>query len=56
MYNYKIKTSFVSPNEDAEGNILYNIFSVWPITGSNPTDINQFRSHTVKIIPQSFKN
>ena len=41
MYNYKIKTSFY--------------FSLCPRTGSNPAEINRFRSHTGNIVNLFFK-
>ena len=63
MYNFKIKTSFVSPDTqnvqaiktDLNIMIVHFIFvkkldiirydfSVWPRTGSNPVDINQFHT------------
>ncbi len=43
MKNYKIKTSFVSPD-------AIHDFSVWLRTGSNPVDCNRFQSHTGKVV------
>ena len=47
MYHYKIKTSFIF----VENWIKYDArhtFPVWLRTGSNPPDINRFRSGTGK--------
>ncbi len=36
--------------------MLYIIFLVWLITGSNPADINKFWSHNEKIISARYWN
>ena len=46
MYNYKIKTSFVSPMMP----------KARPGTGSNPANIDRVRSHTGKLVLQGYGN
>ena len=56
LYNYKICTSFVSPEGSKEmanragiNVIIFTVlrfFSGWLRTGSNPVDITRFQSHT----------
>ena len=55
MKNYKIKTSFVSPEGPGKHNWYHDFFirmihdfSVWLRTGSNSVDINRFRSRAGK--------
>ena len=49
MFNYKIKTIFFWPQGAEITGWTY--FSVWLKTGSNPPDINRFRSDTGNSIP-----